>query len=189
MDRMNIKPDLSFRFSPNEISEYYGEARVAFANGDFMTSVQLCKTSDQLKACSLILSGLTLRGIDLLSDIKTLTSDSVLCLAYAYWVEGYNSRAVNLCSQNIKNDFFSKEELKRIRMLRELIERDEINIVITGAIVPVHRGHDDEHLFCSKYRYGQFALPMSTQICHESKDLTAVEGQSSKNKSLSAYNA
>ena len=65
---------------------------------------------------------------------------------------------------------FFKGELKRIRMLRDLIERDEINIVITGAIVPVHRGHDDEHLFCPKYRYGQFRTThVSTQICEESE--------------------
>lgn len=169
---LNIEPDLSFRFSPREIAKFYGDARSAFANGDFMTAVGLCQDMDELRACSLVLSGLTAGGIDCFGKQKNLSSKSILCLSYAHWVEGNGKQAIKLCDELINRNGSSQDAIEKAGALKMLIEKDTINVLISGAIVPVHRGNDDVHLFCEQYDYGQFKTAhFNTQICQEKPKL------------------
>ena len=166
MSKLKLDVDLEFRFSPDEIQSRYGDPKAAFRAGDFINAVQLSEKKDELHGSALLLSGFLNDGVKILENQTKLSFSGSLCLAYGMWLRDENEKALSVLKTTEAGNDLSKSELSKLGQFRKLLSSDEINVVLTGAIVPTTRSKENDHLYKSKNKYGHFnTVHFNTQIC------------------------
>ncbi|MDB5406888.1 MAG: hypothetical protein JWL84_1800, partial [Rhodospirillales bacterium] len=152
MDR-RIAPDFSFRFSPKCISTYYKSAARAFDCGDFVIAAQSNEAADrELKACAQILSGLIDQGLSELARQERVSGRGKLCQAYALWVLDRVAEA-----HAVLDEIVDRETADAAAIFRGLLNREEITVFVTGAMLPV-RTETTDTARQPVFRYGSITM-------------------------------
>ncbi len=147
--KREIKPEFSFRFTIDEIKEFYGSAEGAFEAGDYLIAAQLAEPDSELKGCSLVLAGLTQQGLAVLTDERIAGERAVLCRALALWLLDRNTEARTTLEAGRGSGSSS-----RVEEFRRLLDRDDINVFITGAMLPIFRDHHSASMLAPSFKYG-----------------------------------
>lgn len=148
-----VAPEYSFRFTAAEISKTYGSADNAFAHGDYLNVAQLASSDSELRGCGLILGGLNEQGLAILDKIGELSGLARLCRAFALWSLGRLDEAKSALANFEDNDFKAAAN-----DFQQLLERENINVFLTGAIMSVFPEHYSKTFMAPVYKYGAITV-------------------------------
>jgi len=149
----SISPDYSFRFDPDDYREVYKTADIAFANGDYLMAAQMAASDAELKGCSLALGGLLEQGLEILDRLASPTGRAAVCRGFALWSLNRRDEAVSVLAQ-CQDPMWTVAAGK----LRDLIERGNVNVFITGAIQSIFAEHHSDSFTSPSYKYGNITV-------------------------------
>lgn len=147
-----LAPNFSYRVTIDDIRSTYGSGAAAFESGDFLNAAQMASRDSEIRGCSLILSGLSERGLEVLEKATGRLSGRVkLCQAFALWSLDRDDEA-RAVLQTLKNG----ESAKQAQRFLQLLNRNDIKVFITAAFISLFHGQRPESTFSSSYQYGPF---------------------------------
>jgi len=148
-----ISPDYSFRFDPDDYREVYKSADVAFANGDYLMAAQMAPSGSELKGCSLALGGLLEQGLEVLDRLTSPKGRAAVCRGFALWSLNRRDEAIAALSEVDDTEWAGAAG-----KLRGLIERDNVTVFITGAILSIFAEHQSDSFTSPSYKYGNITV-------------------------------
>lgn len=164
--KRRIAPVYAFRFSIDTIKAAYGTAERAFDAGDYMLAAQMAPPESELRGCALILSGLVDRGRALLDRIAARTGRANLCRALAAWILDDDAGARTALADARADPAWAG----RARRFSALLDRDEIRVWLTAAMLPVRTTPSSSMLQPSQ-RYGRIkASYVASQMAQNAYD-------------------
>jgi hypothetical protein len=149
-----LAPDFSYRLGFADIAEIYGRsAERALDEGNFPIAAQLAAPGSEARGCALIMSGLLEEGLLLLDQLARRSERAELCRAFAHWSLDRENEA-----KAVLDRLPDAQRSPKVRQFRALLDRNDITVFLTGAILSVFPSHNRGSVMEPVHRYGPIVV-------------------------------